>query len=400
MVTILADAHGSCLGDVMSGVKQMNQQPKLITLGAMRLDEIFGYLVFVAMLLSLALPPFRYLNYLLPMVMVFLLLANRDVFVPDLARPYVVLILASLLSSPFANGEGVKDIYLILTGLSVALVGYRQLWHWRTIMLAAILGLVVYFVLVGAVRGWSTVFSHLTLNVASSASTFESGFSYVFGLLTVWAAYTRRWRSFALAFLFAILTLKRIVILGILICLVVQFLPRNWLLKLLKPLPMILANALFLFLILSYGSGSFDALIHEWTSQSANQFGMGRQVLYSYIVADFFREPLRFIFMGMGPGEAYDVIKGGLSWVRKENLHGDTLKILYEYGGIVLSLFIWALYSSKNSGVLLIALYTNVLLLTDNTLIYPFYIYFATLIAACIAAADHASAPKPVPAAL
>lgn len=378
-------------GPAMNSIEHVANYKKPVSFGALRLDEMFGYVVFVAMIASVAIPPLRYLNYLLPMIGLLLILANRGMQVPDLARPYLVIFLASLVLMPFANSEGVKDIYLILTGLSVALVGFRQLWPWRTILIAVLLGLAANFVLVGAFNGWNAVLSHFTFDVAASRSTLESGFSYVLGLLAVWAAYTRRWRSFAVALVFAVLTLKRIVMLGILICLVVQFVPRTVMLRLLKPVPMMMANALFLFLILSYGSGNFDAIIRELTAQSANQFGMGRQVLYSYVVSDFFREPWRFLFMGMGPGEAYDVLKGSMSWVRKENLHGDTLKILYEYGGLVLGVFIWTLYSSRRPGVLLIALYTNILLLTDNTLIYPFYIYFATLVAACIAAHDDAA---------
>jgi hypothetical protein len=96
--------------------------------------------------------------------------------------------------------------------------------------------------------------------------------------------------------------------------------------------------------------------------------------------------------MGMGPGQVYDALEGGMAWVGKGNLHADTLKIFYEYGGVVLTVFIWALYSSRRLGVLLIALYTNVLLLTDNTLIYPFYIFFATLVAASLQEFDDANA--------
>lgn len=374
----------------MNSAGQSTQPGRLLTLSTLRLDETFGYVVFVAMILSVAISPFRYLNYLLPIVALLIVLANRAIYVEGLARPYVVIIVAALVMVPFANGEGVKDVYLILTGLSAALVGIRTHWRWQTIMAAVSIGFGVYFMLVGAYQGWNAVFSHFTLDVAGSRSTLESGFAYVFGLLAVWAAYTRRWRNFAIAMLFAVLALKRIVIIGILLCVIVQFLPRPIHDRLVKPVPMILANALFLFLILSYGSGTLDALIHEYTSQSANQFGMGRQVLYSYILQDLSSHPWRFVLMGMGPGEAYDVLKGGFSWVRKENLHGDTLKILYEYGALVLAIFIWALYSSRNRGVLLIALYTNILLLTDNTLIYPFYIYFATLVAATIVATDGA----------
>lgn len=373
----------------MTKAEQITQPHRLLTFRTLRVDEAFGYLVFIAMIASVAVSPFRYLNYLLPILALLIILANRAVHVDGLARPYVVIAVAALILAPFATGEGAKDVYLILTGLSATLVGLRTHWSWQTVMTSVSIGLGVFFLLVGTYSGWNTVLAHFTLDFAGSRSTLESGLSYIFGLLAVWAAYNRRWRHFAIALLFAVLTLKRIVIIGILLCLIVQFLPRPIFERLLKPVPMILANALFLFLILSYGSGTFDALIHEYTSQSANQFGMGRQVMYSFILQDLYAQPWRFTLMGMGPGEAYDVLKGGLSWVRKENLHGDTLKILYEYGALVLALFIWALYSSRNRGVLLIALYTNILLLTDNTLIYPFYIYFATLVAASIVANEN-----------
>ena len=240
--------------------------------------------------------------------------------------------------------------------------------------------------------GTGAVLSHFTFDVAASKSTLESGFSYVFGLLAVWAAYTRRWRNFALAVILAILTLKRIVLVGIFLCFVFQFLPRSITPKVLHPLPMVLANAMFIVLILSYSSGSLNFIIHDLTGQSADQFGMGRQELYGHVVVDIFRDPGRFLLMGMGPGQVYDALTGGMAGVGKANLHADTLKIFYEYGGVVLTVFVWALYSSRRLGVLLIALYTNIVLLTDNTLIYPFYIFFATLVATSLQEFDDANA--------
>lgn len=355
----------------------------LISLGKIRLDEMLGYAVFASMLASLVFPLFRYLNYIFPILALLIILGNRSMYVPEMARSYLVVVVAGLILIPFANGEGIKDIYLILTGLSMAFVGFRKLWSWRVIFIASVLGLVLSFLAQGA-SSWSSVISNFTIDIAASSSTFESGFSYIFGMMAVWAAYTRRWGRFALAFFFAVLTLKRIVILGILFCIIVLFLPRTVMLRLLSPIPMVIANVGILLLLLSYGSGTFDLIIHELTNQSANELGMGRKALYSFIVSDFLKDPWGFLVIGNGPGEAYEIMKGGWSWMRKENLHGDTLKILYEYGGLVLGLFIWALYSSRQPGVLIIALYSNVLLLTDNTLIYPFYIYFATLIAACI----------------
>ncbi len=385
----------------------------------LRLDALFGLAALLIMIASVAISPFRYFSYMLPAAAVLVMLANRIVSVAispfryfgymppattvpvmlanrkmqtvDLARPYLLLISAGLLLGLFANKEGIKDLYLILAGLSAALVGFSRLWSWRTIFVACVLGLAVQVVLVGASDGLGAIASSFTIDIALSRSSLESGFSYVFGLLAVWALCARRWRDFTLAFVLAVLTLKRIVIIGIILCAAVQFLPVWLRMRLLRPGPMLLANALFLFMILSYGSGAYDALIVQLTSQSADQLGMGRQALYSHIVADILHQPMRFIFYGKGPGDVYDVLAWVMRDEHKANLHGDTLKVLYEYGAIVLSLFIAALYSSRRFGVLLVALYTNILFLTDNTLIYPYYIYFATLVSACLADAEDAS---------
>ncbi|MBC7162762.1 MAG: hypothetical protein H5U26_11740 [Immundisolibacter sp.] len=376
----------------MNSAEHMADYKKPASFGDLRLDEVFGYVVFFLMIASVAITPFRYFNYSFPLVAVLVILANRHMRTTELARPYLVVVLAGIALIPLANRQGIQDIYLVLTGLSLTLVGHRRLWSWNTIFLASILGLITNVAARVASDGAGAVLSHVTFDVAASKSTFESGFSYVFGLLAVWAAYTRRWRSFALAFMFALLTLKRIVILGIFLCFVLQFFPRPMVRSILQPLPMLLANALFIVLILSYGSGSLNFLIHELTGQSADQFGMGRQGLYGHVVVDIFRDPGRFLLMGMGPGQVYDALEGGMAWVGKGNLHADTLKIFYEYGGVVLTMFVWALYSSRRLGVLLVALYTNVLLLTDNTLIYPFYIFFATLVAASLQESDDANA--------
>lgn len=375
----------------MNSPEHMADYKKPTSFSDFRLDEVFGYVVFFLMTASVAITPVRYFNYSFPLVAVLILLANRHMRTTELARPYLVVVLAGIALIPLANRQGIQDIYLVLTGLSLTLVGHRRLWSWNTIFLASILGLITSVAARVASDGAGAVLSHVTFDVAVSKSTFESGFSYVFGLLAVWAAYTRRWRSFALAFMFALLTLKRIVIFGIFLCFVLQFFPKPMVRSMLHPLPMMLANVLFIALILSYSSGGLNFLIHDLTGQSANQFGMGRQGLYGHVVVELFRDPGRFLLVGMGPGQAYDALKGGMAWASKGNLHADTLKIFYEYGGVVLTMFVWALYSSRRLGVLLVALYTNVILLTDNTLIYPFYIFFATLVAASLQEFDDAN---------
>ena len=349
--------------------------------GSVRMDVVFGYVVFALMVLSSSVAIVRWINYAIPLVAALLLLGNRQWHMNDLAKPYLLLIGSGILLLPFASRAGIQDLYLMLVGCSAALVGFRRAYSWRTVFLACVAGQIA-FMGMSAAFGRGVSLSTLQFDFGGSTSSFESTFSFVFGLLAVWAIHLRNWKAFLLASLMALLTLKRIALLGVLVCLVVQVFSRSWLDRLLKPVPMVLANVAFLSVILLYGSGFFDVWIVRWTSMSPNELGMGRQVLHQNLVREFLADPLRFSLIGMGAGDAYGALKQSSLWTGKTNLHADTLKILYEYGAVVLVLFISALFASKHRGVRLLALYINVVLLTDNTLIYPFFIYFSTLIAA------------------
>lgn len=358
------------------------------TLGAMRLDDLFEHLALVLMVLSAALPLARATNYVMPLLAALLMLANRRMHIDPLVRPYMVVVAAGLLLSPFANVLGFQDLYLILAGCSVALVGYRRLWSWNVLFVGGLMGQFVTTLAMAGEMGLGAYIGAFQLDIMRSVSSLESNFSFVFGVLAVWAAYEKRWTGFLLALVMTVLTLKRIAVLGVLLCLMVQVLPRQLSRFILHPVTMIVVNGAGVALALMYGSGVFDTYIVQYTQQSANELGQGRQELIRFIVSEFLREPARFLAVGMGPGESYRMMKGGADWMAKQNLHADNLKILYEYGAIVFVAFFWALFAQRHFGVRLMALYVNVILLTDNTLIYPFFIYFATLAAACMAARD------------
>lgn len=357
-------------------VKTPNQ---IRPLKQIRLDEAFGLVVFILMVASVAYPPFRYFGYIIPPLGLIVVLANRSIHAPDLTRPYIVLLIAGVILSPKANGEGIKDLYLMLTGLSAALVGFRYHYSWRKLFLICLIGFSIYIL---STSGFDI--KNFRLDIMNSESSFESSFAFVFGLFAIWAVYERQWWRFAVSMVFVVLALKRIVILGVFICVIIQFIPQALSQRLLRPIPMLIANVVLLLLIMLYGSGALDQTIRELTGQSANAFGMGRRVIYTAVTAEFFKDPWQFLLIGTGPGESYDILKGGANWLSKENLHSDTLKILMEYGAIVFTIFIWSLYSSRQFIVLLFALYTNILFVTDNTLIYPFYIFFLTYIVSCI----------------
>jgi hypothetical protein len=59
----------------------------------------------------------------------------------------------------------------------------------------------------------------------------------------------------------------------------------------------------------------------------------------------------------------------------KPNLHNDSLKILVEYGGLAWVVFFGLLYRRQSLACRLLMLFFNIVLLTDNALIYPYFIF-------------------------
>lgn len=319
--------------------------------------------------------PFKILTYATPFFALMAVLSEARFTLPDNAAPYLVLMIAGIGLAPLNSLTGWQDLYLMLMGLSPFFFGYRYKWSWMQIFVATVIATVLNVALVHGRGGGGVEFNPL-----ESKSTFESSTSFVFGLLVIWAAAERRWRHALLALLLCVLTLKRIIVLASLVTIIVMLLPRGLTSRVLRPLPMILLNALFLLIVVLYTKGQLDQLITGWTHQSANQLGMGRQALYRQPVEELLRHPVQYIFYGVGPGGIYDVIKRGFAYFGKPNLHNDSLKILVEYGGIVWVAFFGILYRNQPIERRCVMLFLNIVLLTDNSLIYPFFIFSMGLV--------------------
>lgn len=347
----------------------------------------------VVFALTMAYPAFRVLTYAIPPLAAIAMLASERFSLPPHAPPFLVLMVAGLAYAPVTPLVGWQDLYLMLIGLTPFFFGWRYRFSWMAVFGVSVVALLLSFVLTGGPRTGPVEFDPL-----ASRSTFESTTSFVFGALAVWAALERRPARALLALLLCILTLKRIVVLGAVVAIVVAMLPRRPVDLLLRPLPMIVLNAAYLWLVVLYTQGHLDLLIYQFTGQSGNQFGMGRQHVYQYPVQYLLGHPIETIFHGLGPGAIYDLVKGGWSFLGKTNLHNDSMKILIEYGGIVWLAFFTALYWTRDVRLRIVMLFFNVLLLTDNSLIYTYVIFglgLAMLSLQAPAAARPADTPRP-----
>lgn len=320
-------------------------------------------------LLCVTLPFLRYLFFTVPFLVILALLADGKVRFGEEIWPFLAFIIAGLILSPLGNNEGIKDLFFIFAGVSISLL-YKipkvNLW---TIFIIFFLGALVFFGLSGALT------SGFHFDLANSESSFESPFGFIFGLLIPFALIEKRYRLLILSIVMAILCLKRIALLGAAVACIFVLLGEKRGRYLLNAWVMVPVNLVFVGILLFYGAGEFDYLIHEYTNQSANQFGMGRQELLSLPAKEIFAHPEQFLFWGRGPGASYELSKSGFLSLAKVNLHSDIIKIYYEYGLIFLSFMIALMYTAKNYAVRVGFVFLNTMFISDNTLIYYFLLF-------------------------
>lgn len=320
---------------------------------------------------SIAIPFARHFIYVLPVLVLITILGDRTARISDEAKPFLAFVLAGIVFSPFATDEGMKDLYFTFTGVSIALlidIPRVKLWN---LFIVLIVCMVIYFGLFGDFR------AGLEFDVAHSSSSFESNFSFLFGLLAPFALMEKRFRLFFLCLFMTVLSLKRIAILATIFASIFILMGEKRARLFLNPAVMIGLNVLLLFIVLLYGFGAFDSVIFQITGQSANQFGMGRKALLSMPANEVFSHPERFIFFGQGPGATYVLANKGFgTYGTAQRLHSDILKIFYEYGFVFYCIFIGLMYAAKRFSTRIAFLFMNLVFLSDNTLIYSFIIFF------------------------
>lgn len=327
--------------------------------------------------LMMALPPARYLFLAMPVLVLLVLVGDMDGRMPEEALPFVAVLVMGLALFPMNQAEGNKDLYLTLSGVATAF-----LKDWPRVRLWTVMGaLLSAFVFLYGVFGDFSGGIHF--DFMHSESSFEGNFSFVFALLVPFAVMRKRYGLALLAFALAVLSLKRIAVLAAIAATCAVLLGEKRCRRLLSWPVMLALNIVALAVMMAYALGHFDALILDWTGQSANEFGQGRIALQAALIHRMADEPWLFI-LGQGAGSVYEMTHLGVWSGAKLLLHCDSLKILYEFGAIFWVFFFWLLYRSQSFVVLVGAAILNVMLLTDNLMSYNFFIfYYLLVIEAC-----------------
>ncbi|MEY4764997.1 MAG: hypothetical protein RI907_1670, partial [Pseudomonadota bacterium] len=331
-------------------------------------DIIFGIAMFLVWL-GMAIPGFRYLSFAIPFLVLVGCMSNRAVFNTSMVKAFAWYIAFALATFPRAHRDGFKDLFLSFSGLSIMLlptIPKLRLWAVFTWMLLAFL---CYFGLGGA------LFRMVHIDLAKSYSNFECDFAFVFSLLLPIAAMQRRWVIFLLSAFLAVISLKRIALLGAFAACVFVFVPRKLGMRLINKWTMLAVNVIVLFIGIVYAHGTFDHAIENRTGQSANQLGMGRRYAQHEAAKTIVDAPYKFVVFGQGAGRAYDAATKGAGMLTKINMHNDLLKLMYEFGLVFFCVFFFLLYDTPSYKQRVILLYYNFLLFTDNALIYYFVLF-------------------------
>jgi hypothetical protein len=207
-----------------------------------------------------------------------------------------------------------------------------------------------------------------------SETFFESGLSFIFGFYFLYYLIEKNYVKTLFALLLMLFTMKRIALLGVGVLIPFCL----WRDKPLKPILLILINAIPILTIVSIiTNNNVVAFFEETFGLNIHQLTLGRFTLWHDAATHVERNP----FIGQGWGTTYlsPVDEDGPYLIYKYNLHSDVLKVLAEFGLPFFLVFFYLFYFIKNIKVQIFYIYFNILMFTDNVLIYTDILVFLFL---------------------
>lgn len=326
-------------------------------------------ILLVLVLVSSVAPELRYIKYLsiLPVFFAWALNWNLpNIKNNDAIKPFLVFLALFCVHVPNSNSHGFVDAALVFIS-----VVYFALYPVVKMDIQTINFLTIAFFIIFAAVSLDS--NNISFSLLDSTTIFEDTYSFIFGLFAVFWITQKRYFLFFLNFIFMLFSLKRVAFLGVSVCIMYIFAPKILKRFIAQPLIMVIINMLLVWGLVLYGLGHFDEEFLNLTNRSANALGQGRQNIFFEAAKLIIADPLSFFFTGLGPGSAYSFSSAVMG--HHANFHSDILKLVIEYGFLGLALFVYYLYRLP-CRLIPFAIYFNVLLLTDNVLIYMFFTFF------------------------
>ncbi|MEM0940071.1 MAG: O-antigen ligase family protein [Bacteroidota bacterium] len=217
-----------------------------------------------------------------------------------------------------------------------------------------------------------------SFNILYSKSPFESGLSHLMGLVFVFAIVRKKSWLILPSILLLFLLSKRIAILSSIIILTTLVVVRTFPKKIRWSITIcciFLMNLSFICVVYDIVYGDIlDSLTRFYFGISLDAFAMGRLGIYSNLSALANYKSLLF---GNGIGHVNLYLRNfpqyeGLGY----NPHSDVLRLMLEFGILLFITWFYFLYQSftalKNYRYLFFPLYINMLMLTDNVILYHY----------------------------
>jgi len=316
----------------------------------------------------------RYVKYIVPIVA---MLASRSLIkfsticITRITKPYFFLIVLFLFQSIlFPRIDGWKDIYFLCVYIfpfilfKDGFIGINQILVFKILLIIFCIKFVI--------------LPHNRVSLTESTGIMEGTEAFIFGVFSLYFIIEKKFRWYALSLVIVFISMKRIVLFGVLVCSLSVITYDHVGRFLIGQLSLFFIGIILGVVVVLFGMGMFDVYIYEVTGLSANQLAMGRLNIYSHVIKGIVNNPLILIY-GAGVGSSYQLVGLATSGA-DSNLHSDLLKIIYEGGAGVYSLFIWLLSNSLTGKNKCIILYVILMFVSDNIIIYGQVMFFVLLL--------------------
>ena len=306
-------------------------------------------------------------------------------FDPRFATAIAIYLIVSITSATQLHALGfftIRDFLIILGSLAVFLPSFPVTdRHVILLLLPLSLALFEDFL----TQGYAT-----TISFWDSQGFLESTAAFPLAALSLFLLMRRRWGWASIAIILSFLAFKRIAFLGLVAGLAFYY-PARAISRRLTPhvALRITGVAAFLFIIalgaiaLNLGTITDTAATRLDLAYSADQISMGRYALGNLAWRVMRERTTLQSVLGGGIGSSSALVA---TWSPAGHLHSDYLKILFEYGwlGLVGFYLLMAAIYGRTLESQCLLIYSGVLMVTDNTMIYVSYLF-------CVYAAVRAS---------
>lgn len=334
-------------------------------------------LVLIATDLGIFYSPLRLLKYIPILVFLFFLIKNQLVIKKTyfgLIMPFIIVIGYNLIRIPLGVPMKWVELVFIFSSISLFLVSYDIKLNLK---LLNIICCIVFIVLIGL--DINVDFS-LQAFLKSETSTGETNMlPFLFGLFFLYFLISKNYIFILINLIFIILSFKRIVFVGILSCTLLYLLPLRLKKLLINRVNLIVFNLLLVVFFFILSNGSFDEIVFQITGISIGYFTQGRSTFFTLVYPNLIAMIEYVVFIGIGQGNLLEILYENLGV--RFLFHNDVFKLFVENGILVFILFFHFLFKNKTINQLVVCVFFNLLMITDNVLIYaPVLLLFLIII--------------------